>query len=624
MSIKFNCPHCQKSLKVSTEVAGKRAKCPGCGQIVRIPQIDNPPADVEALAASTLTEAPAQPAAPAAPAKTIKFNCPQCDEPVELDAELAGKQAPCPECRRIIKVPVPVKVEPRDWRTVSPRGPAAGLRKDDQPAAPEGAWGTAVSKSVVSRLALEEAEAVPVVRVGLTVGQWITRGLLVALGAGLAVFASLAFVHHRAERQQLFALEKGRDWAPPDGQSRLAPLSAAEAYRAMGEYYLGMNPPDLEQARIAFQNARAQLAADTSVSTEHDARVIDLALSQIELGGDKEEVDKKQRIAWDRLAKELRLTLGQLRSAKARPTAVRELSRKLIAKGRDGLAATVAAMSSDKERPEMRALVGFELLRAGQTEAARAQADLAVKPYEDMPSKEANPARPPVTPSVVALLVALDQQTRAAKALTPPPEAGEDLYRETRLGYALGWAAQGKWDEALKLAEADGAVGERVEALMVLATTLTDKDPERARQLIDKIFRLLDEQGRKKTDLPWLMLPLIRRDVEDGLTERYRPMAAMIIDPDLQARAQMAILRAQLARQPTAGPNDLAELDKVVKEEKTPACGREGLLELRARHIANRGNGAALMQAIEALDPEAFRPFGFLGAALGDQERGAK
>src|SRR5688572_19109996 len=37
MSLLFNCPKCDKKLKIQDELAGKRVKCPGCGQVVSVP-----------------------------------------------------------------------------------------------------------------------------------------------------------------------------------------------------------------------------------------------------------------------------------------------------------------------------------------------------------------------------------------------------------------------------------------------------------------------------------------------------------------------------------------------------------------------------------------------------------
>jgi DNA-directed RNA polymerase subunit RPC12/RpoP len=45
MDIKFNCPHCNRNLKVKSEAAGRKAKCPSCSQVVAVP-VDPPPGDL--------------------------------------------------------------------------------------------------------------------------------------------------------------------------------------------------------------------------------------------------------------------------------------------------------------------------------------------------------------------------------------------------------------------------------------------------------------------------------------------------------------------------------------------------------------------------------------------------
>ncbi|MBX3448950.1 MAG: hypothetical protein KF777_05280 [Planctomycetaceae bacterium] len=37
MAIEFNCPHCDKFLSTSPDKAGRKAKCPGCGEVVTVP-----------------------------------------------------------------------------------------------------------------------------------------------------------------------------------------------------------------------------------------------------------------------------------------------------------------------------------------------------------------------------------------------------------------------------------------------------------------------------------------------------------------------------------------------------------------------------------------------------------
>src|SRR5688500_14588127 len=105
MTIAFKCPHCKKPLRVKPELAGKRGACPACKKPIVIPAPVGKPADVDEFAAAALIEAAA--AKEEVVAKPVKFTCSWCDEPVEVAAELAGKQTPCPACKRIVKVPLP-------------------------------------------------------------------------------------------------------------------------------------------------------------------------------------------------------------------------------------------------------------------------------------------------------------------------------------------------------------------------------------------------------------------------------------------------------------------------------------------------------------------------------------
>lgn len=47
-TVQFTCEHCERVLKVQAELAGSRAKCPGCGEVIEIPmaidEVDEPPA----------------------------------------------------------------------------------------------------------------------------------------------------------------------------------------------------------------------------------------------------------------------------------------------------------------------------------------------------------------------------------------------------------------------------------------------------------------------------------------------------------------------------------------------------------------------------------------------------
>ena len=122
--IKFKCQSCKKPLSVRGELAGKRAACPACKKPIVIPAPIAPAADVEALAAAALADpVEVKKEAP----KFVEFACPHCDDPIKVNADMAGKQYPCPSCRKIVKVPLPKPEKAKDWRDVGKTGPTAAL-----------------------------------------------------------------------------------------------------------------------------------------------------------------------------------------------------------------------------------------------------------------------------------------------------------------------------------------------------------------------------------------------------------------------------------------------------------------------------------------------------------------
>ena len=91
------------------------------------------PGDVESEAAAFFSDAPKAEAV----ATSIKFNCEFCDHPMEVGLDMANKRTPCPECRRIIKVPDIAKPVKKDWlrnaagRESAGRGDGHRQRRDD-------------------------------------------------------------------------------------------------------------------------------------------------------------------------------------------------------------------------------------------------------------------------------------------------------------------------------------------------------------------------------------------------------------------------------------------------------------------------------------------------------------
>src|SRR4051794_4281027 len=126
MPIRFKCPSCQKALSVKDEYAGKRAACPACKKPMQIPAPVKHE-DAEALAMSAFADAP-KPAAivEKAVGQPVKMECPWCMEEVEFAADTRGKQVPCPQCTRIVKVPLLKEDKPKDWRQLGSDGLPTG------------------------------------------------------------------------------------------------------------------------------------------------------------------------------------------------------------------------------------------------------------------------------------------------------------------------------------------------------------------------------------------------------------------------------------------------------------------------------------------------------------------
>ncbi|TWT38139.1 hypothetical protein KOR34_31070 [Posidoniimonas corsicana] len=67
MSIRFKCPSCSKSIKISMAHAGKKGKCPGCNQTLKMPSEEHLQKLMAKQAAAVGAAVPAQPAPVAEP-----------------------------------------------------------------------------------------------------------------------------------------------------------------------------------------------------------------------------------------------------------------------------------------------------------------------------------------------------------------------------------------------------------------------------------------------------------------------------------------------------------------------------------------------------------------------------
>jgi hypothetical protein len=608
MAIKFTCPHCHKALSVKDDsLAGKRAACTGCKKIVVIPKpapAAAPAEDVEALAAAALGETRAD-AGPAPAAQTIDFECPQCGEPIKMSRDLAGKNAPCPECRRIIKVPMPKTKEGAEWRQKDNLPSIA--RRDTEPP-PEGAWESSRARGVSAQALIEAGLAPKKKRPGLTRRQKVYRGILIGTGVVVAAVVGLFVWKSLSQTKQAELVEQADKSA--DDLPIKTKEAAAEASRAAGEYYLRTGSRDsAEQAQKHFGKARDLLGPPKSLAgPEADLLLADLAVSQADLGGGDEDVKYGRRLKWDKALGELKATLGHVSSAAGRAHALRLVSRKLIARGRAADAIQLAGQATSGkadedpeaafEAPEALAVVGLELFRAGQKDDAVKLSGRASGPYAGPEDKA---GRPPLAPSVVALAVALGR---------PEPKAGQGKGKEQdeemyAAGRAAGLALKGEAAQARDVPKASAEA--RFRALVMLAEATGDSaDVDAAAALLDGDVKLT------QPGVPWLVYRLAVVAAKAGPADRVLKLADHAAEPGLKARAQLEAVRARLdGARDQAGDGALQGLDNGPLPQ---ALAHEWL----ARHNGKLDYRGTL-KTVEGWD-EAVRPFGVLGAVLGEQD----
>ncbi len=605
MAIKFKCPNCDAGLSVKDDkLAGRKIGCPKCKQLVVIPKPQPaasaaPEEDLDALAMSALVE-PKPDAATVEESATIDFECPQCNEPIKMAREFAGKNAPCPECKRIIRVPMPKTKDPADWRQKDTL--PSGARRDTEPA-PEGAWEPSRAKGVSVEALSQAGVLKKKKKPGLTRRQKITRGLIAGAAAVVvlvgALFAYSAWAHGKQDTLVLAAAA--------DAEKGKSSEAAAEANRAAGEYFIRTDSREAaERAQQRFAKAR-DLLAKCPADPGRDVLLADLLVSQADLGGTDAEAGRGARLKWKPTLEELQRTLSHATSPAGRLHAIRLLSRKLVAHGQaedaarlapQGGGGTKAPESADAEEagyegPEALALLGIELFRAKDQKAGQL-ADRISRTYDQQAG------RPQLAPSAVALCVAVGK---------PPPQPGKDEGDKERflVGQATGLALKGDVDAArqVKIDKPEG----RLRALVAVAEVTGNAAD------VDAAAGLLDGDLNGKPVPPWLVYRLAAAAAKSGGADRVLKLAERVEDPGLKVMAQLLAVRARLdGSKGAAGDSALEGLDGGPMAQ---ALGRMAL----ARHNGRTDAGA--LKAAEGWD-EAVRPYGILGAVLGAQDSRVK
>jgi hypothetical protein len=628
MPIKFPCPSCKKGLTARDEQAGKKVVCPACKKPLTIPKPASarqpaaapapvvPPEDVEAAAAALLSDAPAGNAA--GPATTIDFTCEYCDEAVSLPIEEAGKRAPCPACRRIIKVPDPPKADPSNWRRADKHLPSAAKAPDEP--APEGAWGN-LTRTVVSREALEEADAIPETTepVPLRERVWYWGKIAVA-AACVLLLVWYGKGMRAASNVQQSAAEAVAYAGEVTTKNAIGPERVGLLHTLAGAYYVRTNVPysdapatggigSAKQAKEEFlaslnvlQGLQVQRRlANLSPSAESDAALGDLALEMVELGGDKDQVRDVIRLKWEDCLKYVKSALDAIAAPDAKREAYRAVARRLIARDQNAAAmglASSAFSGSPGERAGARAIGAMELLdKTGDTAAAAAVCDEILKEFQ-----------PPNPPALAAEVVTL-----AIRVGKPPPAPGKALGDDENfpIGMTEGLArSKGKLPEARKEAQRARTPRVLLRSLVALGSAAGEEGVSDLSAACQLALAGLPDPTREN----WELLRLARLASRAGVpAELVEKVPDVITDPILRGRARLELLRLKLERNHGVAGTELA--DAVDPNPKSPARAL-AYAEL-ARHNA-RYDGSYLRTARSWEAP--LWAFGTLGALRGLQK----
>ena len=660
MPITFHCPNpdCRAKMTVPDDAAGKRGKCPKCKGAMTVPAASSngaasppvakaaaptngaaaptkaapakaaamtgaavppppqriapvvpvvapppelPPVDADAAAADVFSDGPQD---TETAAEAIEFICPQCDEPVKMPLDMAGKRAPCPSCRRIIAVPVPKRTEKTSWRDTGPSLPM-GAKREEQ-TAPEGAWeGKA---GAVGTEALKEAGVIQERRKPLTLlqktGPYLVLGtpVLVLLVGGLFLWQHL---NRAAEKKALdAALASAKS---PAGRRALGTDGLIAVHGFAGKYYLRSQVSGGSKTAGAATLAREQYGKVVAVagswhSPAADALLGELALAELDLAGNPAEVDADRKLKWNETQKLVRSTLGTIRSQPGKVAALRRVAEGLVDHGHtDAVLPMAFALypAEGADRSEAIAAVGLELLRLGKKDEAAAAYAKAEAPYLDKKT------RPGLRSSVVALAVALDRKPPAVAEKEPLEDQ-----QQRAIGTAEGLARLGRLAEARQ--EADKLAmegGGRLHARVALADGAFSTKQGDTADLDASLALVRDAAGRP--DSSWVYLRLVElATAADVPPAQIDPAVAAIADPDLRDWAKLVMYLKHL------------ETSKVIETEAglgtlTPKTlgGLVARLEM-AWHNTRRDGGWA--KAVDAWD-EGAKATGSLGVALGMQ-----
>jgi len=600
MAIEFNCPHCKTHYRLKDEFGGKTATCknPNCRKVIPIPKptgadLASTPADLDALAAAAFADEPAK--AAKAPEQMIPVTCTGCDHTWTVEASKEGKNVRCPECGKVVRVPMRKKEEKADWRT----GGGPTLAKRETGLDREGAFGNVAATGISDQTAREivkdrEAQEEPEERRK----KWIKRGvillLVVIVGGAAAYFGIKQQRIERAETRMEDAVGEltGKD-GTKDGRF------VALIHRASAESRIRMagSADDKAAALKDIQLARNSAkpgpgakgpAAESAGVLAEVARTLPLFL------GTTEQVAKDLRPKESEVIKEIRQALEQIPDPDLVAEVVREATRECARRGHPTLLEGVANQRADKD--ELNAQIGLELLRLDRDKyRGDAEGLLGKLGTAD-------------TPGAQALRTALGKPLPAKKKDdNPAPSSAATAEAEAIKGNAAA---------ALKAARGVSGTADKIRALADVGQTFLQANPaEAGPALVDASKAFKSAQG---TISPWIGIRVCRLLGRAGQFDEAESLAGSLPDEQTKAWGRLEALRGRLETMNDKKADD-GWLEPIGDPTKLAAAAKAR--EVIARHNAAAGFGGDYQGVVKKWPPGIVRPFGMAGIVLGQLDR---
>ncbi|MEZ6140166.1 MAG: hypothetical protein R3B84_06300 [Zavarzinella sp.] len=596
MAINTNCPFCGAEYRLKDEFIGKRVTCKknDCRKVfvVQTEQVAAPNvAELEQLAAAAFsddgipTESGGESSGP-----PISVTCIRCDHIWDVEAERAGKNVLCPECRSPNKVPAKKAEKKADWRDAGKR---SGMLKTTEPEV-VGSWGAgdvSTASDQTIRDAYQRQQELDPEEISEKRAKFFKRILLllpVLAGIGVAIYLMIGSVRQgRIEGKMEDSLTELRD--PKTGHPNKMFHSIALA--GSGEYKVrtATNTEEMNKGLKDFQLAR-NLLTDYRTPIDRTMMLGKIAVAMTCMFGTEEQIANGTRLADTEVLKEIRQTLQRIPMEHRHllEMTLRELVRKLNDEGRAHLVIQTASLVVTTDQPQWADFVGQVGITLNSLGAKEAAIDAASRLPENTTSHAAN-----------ALKTILE--------IKPKEKGGIVSSRESE-----SYVAGAKVD-ATKVQTLASAV-KNLDKINVLSAGLIAVPQDKLSDFT-AVANLLQEELAKTTtnDLtPEQSLGCLNILARFGPVSQMEAIVARIPDAPTKSWGKLIVMRNRF--QPDAPTVAKSDVDSIGDPEKDFAAAN-ALLEL-ARFKASIGE-SNFSKEVAVLSTGKVRPFGTVGLILG-------